>query len=208
MISLGSLSSQPASPRWSPSVSRTTMGSFRIQTSSHTWLCSQLLPYFLHLSAPPRVLTSQQRLWKWEIGQQVAVTRGCVPSPLLWLSQVPLAVPAAFPTQLMTAARWTGGGCGKQQISWTQAAGMAADTREVHSFPSSTSPHMSCCHQSSSGLQHQSFSLCGALGKSKGFAYQIPCIDAHVEINLFLELKQLNISENEIIVLLWLNAQL
>lgn len=107
-------------------------------------LCSQLLPYFLHLSAPTRDLTRQQRLWKWEIGQQVAVTQDCVPLPLLQLSQAPLAVPAAFPNQLMTAARWTGGACGTQQISWTQATGLEAATREVHSFPSSTSPHLGC----------------------------------------------------------------
>lgn len=133
------MSSQPAFPRWLHSVRRATMGSFRTQTSSHTWLCSQLLPYFLQLSAPARVLTSQQRLWKWEIGQQVHSNSGLC----ALLSKAPLCVPAAFAAQLMTAARWTGGGCGKQQISRTQATGMEADTREVHSFPSSTSLHMS-----------------------------------------------------------------
>lgn len=59
------------------------------------------------------------------------------------LSPLALTSASAFPTQLMTATSWTGGGCGKEQISWTQAAGEAADTREVHGFPSSTSLHMS-----------------------------------------------------------------
>ena len=120
MVWLESLSSQLAIPMRLHSVSRATVGSFRIQASSHTWLCSQFPSHFLHLAAPTRVLTSQQRLWKWEIGEQVKVTQCCALPSLTQLSQAPVAVAAAFPTELITAARWTGGSCGKWQISWKQ----------------------------------------------------------------------------------------
>lgn len=171
------MSSQPAIPRWLHSVSRATMGSLRTQTSSHTWLCSQLLPYFLQLSAPAGAPTSQQRLWKWEIGQQVTVTQHCVPSSLLLLSaEAPLSVPAAFPAQLMTAARWTGGGCGHsksarhRQQEWKQTPGR---------FPAF--PHGPPC--TGAVLSPKLFRpvqlqpLWGT-GQLKSFAYQIPCTDA------------------------------
>lgn len=88
----------------------------------------------LHLAAPTRVLTSQQRLWKQEIGAQVIVTQYCtLPSPPQ-LSQAPMAEPAALPAKLMTTAWWTGGGCRKQQISWTRTTGTEAATSQVHSF--------------------------------------------------------------------------
>lgn len=151
MVWLGSLSSQLAIPIWSQSVRRATMGSFRIQVSSHTWLCWQFPSHFsLHLAAPTRVLTSQQRLWKRQIGEQVLVIQYCVLLSLPQLSQAPLAVAAAFPTKLMRAARWTGGGCGKQQIIWTQT-GTEAATRKVHSFPPSTSSQKS--HVATKALQ-------------------------------------------------------
>jgi len=50
--------------------------------------------------------------------------------------------------------------------------GMEAATSKVHSFRPSTSAEDWCCHKNSSGLH--SFSLYGALGKQRYFAYQIP----------------------------------
>lgn len=127
------------------SVSQAIMASFRIQASSHTWLRSQFPSHFLHLEAPTRVISSQQRLWKWEMGEQIPHDPPSFPK-LLWLGLLP-SQPSWW--QQPDELEETVGHCksaGHRQPEWKQLPVRSTV------FPVNLLTEELCCDKSSSDL--------------------------------------------------------
>lgn len=124
--------------------SRAIMASLRIQASSHTWLCSQFLSHFLHLEAPTRVISSQQKLWKWQAREQIPVTQ------YLWAPCSPPAFPSSSGWGCCPPSRAGDSSQMNWRRLWATASQLDTDNRmeaatsEVQSFPPLTSPRKSC----------------------------------------------------------------